>query len=480
MKKNFKKLISGAMALVMAAGLMAGCDGNGGSADNYQIDWYHVTGNVPGDTSEVEAAVNEYLADKLPGTTLKLHYLDWGAYSNKLNVMMAGGEKFDICYQDGQSYKQNVAKNAFLPLNDLIDEFAPKTKEIIGEDFLKGSQINGVNYGIPANKDKGHQQGIIYRKDIVEELGLEDMIAKVKTMDDMYPIFDIIKEKKPDMIPLKEGASQATPSLIDYETIAFPIVLMSDDETMTPVNLLETEEYKEAVLRVRQNRLDGYTKADYKESSEMHFAEFAGLKPGKAAELTVNRKHEYDQVELTEARMTNNDATGSLMAISRTSGDPERSMKFLELFNTDPYLNNLIIYGIEGKHYNKIDDNYIEPIENSGYGNAGMQWEFGNTFLNYLTKGEDIDKVKNMEEFNENLTRAYSLGFQFDGAAVKTETGACLNVRAEFENTLHGGSDKNPEKTLEEYRAKMKAAGVDKILAEVTRQLNEWKKANDK
>ena len=106
--------------------------------------------------------------------------------------------------------------------------------------------------------------------------------------------------------------------------------------------------------------------------------------------------------------------------------------------------------------------------------------ECSNTFLNYLTKGEDIDKVKNMEEFNENLTRAYSLGFQFDGAAVKTETGACLNVQAEFENTLHGGSDKNPEKTLEEYRAKMKAAGVDKILEEVTRQLNEWKKANDK
>ena len=85
-----------------------------------------------------------------------------------------------------------------------------------------------------------------------------------------------------------------------------------------------------------------------------------------------------------------------------------------------------------------------------------------------------------MEEFNANLKQAPSLGFVFDGAAVKTETGACLNVQAEFESTLHGGSDKDPEKTLEEYRAKMKAAGVDKVLAEVTRQLDEWKKANGK
>lgn len=480
MKKNFKKLISGAMALVMAAGLMAGCGGNGGSADNYQIDWYLVTGNVPGDTSEVEAKVDEYLAEKLPGTTLKMHYLDWGSYTQKLNVMMAGGDKFDICYMAGDSYRQNVAKNAFVPLNDLIDEFAPKTKEIIGEDFLKGSQINGVNYGIPANKDKGHQQGVIYRKDLAKELGLEEMLANAKTLDDMYPIYDIVKEKRPDMVPLKEGASQSTPMFINFDTVAFPIGFMLDDETLTPVNYIETEEYKEAVLRVRQNRLDGYTKADYKPESEMHFAEFAGLKPGKAAELTVNRQHEYGQIELTDAYMTNGDATGSIMAVSRTSGDPERVVKFLELFNTDPYLNNLIIYGIEGKHYNKIDENYVEPIKDSGYGNAGMQWEFGNTFINYLTKGEDVDKVKNMEEFNANLKQAPSLGFVFDGAAVKTETGACLNVQAEFENTLHGGSDKDPEKTLEEYRAKLKSAGVDKILEEVTRQLNEWKKANGK
>ena len=480
MKKNFKKLISGAMALVMAAGLMAGCGGNGGSSDNYQIDWYLVTGTVPGDTAEVEAKVDEYLAEKLPGTTLKMHYLDWGAYDQKLNVMMAGGEKFDICYTNGDTYKQNVAKNAFLPLNELIDEFAPKTKEIVGEDFLKGSQINGVNYGIPANKDKGHQQGMLYRKDIAKELDLEEMIANVKTMDDMYPIFDIVKEKRPDIVPLTEGGVQATTSLINFDTVAFPIGFMLDDETLTPVNYVETEEYKEAVLKIREHRLKGYTKADYNGTSEMHFAEFVGLKPGKAEEMSTSRKHEYGQIEMSEAYMTNGDATGSLMAVSRTSGDPERAVQFLELFNTDPYLNNLIIYGIEGKHYNKIDENYVEPINNSVYGNAGMQWEFGNTFINYLTKGENVDKVKNMEEFNDNLKQAPSLGFIFDGAAVKTEAGACLNVKAEYENTLAGGGDKDPEKTLEEYRAKLKSAGVDKILEEVTRQLNEWKKANGK
>ncbi len=477
MKKTLKKIMCGAMAMVMATGLLAGCSKGGGNGDAYQIDWYHVTGTVPGDVESVEAEVNKYLAEKLPGTTLKLNFLDWGSYDSKLNVMMAGGEKFDICYTSGDTYKQNAAKNAFLPLNDLIDEFAPKTKEILGEDFLRGSQINGVNYGIPANKDKGHHQGLLYRKDIAKELGLEEAIANVKTMEDMYPIFDLIKEKKPDMVPLVEGGVQSTLSLINFDTVCFPIGFMPGDESLTPVNFVESEEYKEASLRSRQNKIDGYTTMDYNSSAENHFAEFCGLKPGKAEEYTATRKYEYGQIGLTDEYMTNGDAMGSLMAVSRTSKDPERAVKFLELFNTDPYLNNLIIYGIEGKHYEKIDENYIRPIKNSGYGNAGMQWEFGNTFINYLTEGENIDKVKNMEEYNANLLKAPSLGFVFDVTPVKTQAGACLNVKAEFENVLAGGSNENPEAVLAEYKKKLKAAGADKIMEEVKSQLAEWKKS---
>ena len=58
------------------------------------------------------------------------------------------------------------------------------------------------------------------------------------------------------------------------------------------------------------------------------------------------------------------------MAVSRTCQNPEVVMQFMELFNTDKYLHNLIVYGIEGKNYTKIDDNTIDPIRGSGYGNA--------------------------------------------------------------------------------------------------------------
>ena len=167
------------------------------------------------------------------------------------------------------------------------------------------------------------------------------------------------------------------------------------------------------------------------------------------------------------------------MAVSRTCQNPEVVMQFLELFNTDKYLHNLIVYGIEGKNYTKIDDNTIDPIKGSGYGNAGMQWEFGNTFLDYLTPNDDPDKVAKMEEFNNNLTESPAFGFRFDTEAIKIEVGACKNVQAEFQEILSNGPD-NPEKVLDDYIAKLKAAGSDKIVAEAQKQYDEWRAANGK
>jgi putative aldouronate transport system substrate-binding protein len=36
---------------------------------------------------------------------------------------------------------------------------------------------------------------------------------------------------------------------------------------------------------------------------------------------------------------------------------------FLELVNTDPYLSNLINYGIEDSHYKKVNESIIEATD---------------------------------------------------------------------------------------------------------------------
>ena len=469
-----KRLVILFVAMAMLVSCFAGCTKKTAVKDGvYTIDWYFVCNEVPKDVESVEAKADEYLKDKI-GANLKMHYLTWAQYDEQLNMMNAGGEKYDICWVAGDTYKLNVAKNAYIAINDLMDKYAPKTKEIVGEDFLKGSQIDGKNYGIPANKDKGHSEGILYRKDLAEKYQLTERLNNVKTFDDLYPILDVRKKNEPDIEPLFEAGPASYKDFEFFDFFSFPagIYLDNPDEV---VNYVESPEYKAACEKSRYNLVNKYSLLDSQSSSETHFIEICNLKAGKDKELSATRKYEWVQVELTDRYMTGADTMGSIMAISRTSEQPEKAMQFLELFNTDPYLNNLIVFGIEGKHYNKIDDNTIEPIKNSGYGNAGMQWIFGNTFINYNVKGESPDKVKEMKAFNETLIPAADLGFVFNSENVKTELGACQNVRKEYETRLANGSE-DVDKILPEYISKLKSAGSDKIIEEASKQYTEWKK----
>lgn len=471
-----RRIVTLLIALAMITTCFAGCTKKTAGKDGlYTIDWYIVCSTAPKDVTPVEAKVDEYLKDKI-GAKLKMHYLTWAQYWEKINMMNAGGEKYDICWTCADNYKLDVAKNAYLDITDLMDKYAPKTKEILGEEFLKGSQINGKNYGIPANKDKGHSSGILYRKDLADKYKLTEKLNNIKSFDDLYPILDVIKKNEPEIEPLSENRSQSYKDMDFFSCFAFPAGIYIDNPDKV-VNYVESPEYRAACEVSRANFVGKYSWLEDSADDENYFITFSGLKAGKDKEVSAARDYELVQVELTDRYMTAGDAIGSLMAISRTSENPEKAMQFLELFNTDKYLNNLIVFGIEGKHYKKIDDNTIEPIKHSGYGNAGMQWVFGNTFINYNVKGEDPNRVKEMEAFNDTLIPAADLGFVFNSENVKTEVGACQNVKTEYEERLANGQE-DVDKILAEYISKLKVAGSDKIVNEAKKQYNEWRKNN--
>ena len=65
--------------------------------------------------------------------------------------------------------------------------------------FLEGSKINGKNYGIPTNKELAATRGVVYRKDLVENIKLD--VSKVKTWADLEPLLKVIKEKEPGITP---------------------------------------------------------------------------------------------------------------------------------------------------------------------------------------------------------------------------------------------------------------------------------------
>jgi len=202
-------------------------------------------------------------------------------------------------------------------------------------------------------------------------------------------------------------------------------------------------------------------------------------KPGAEIEIKLSDGYDWVSHVVEEPIVTTDLAAGSMFSISRTSKDPERAMMVLNALHTDPYVINLFVNGIEGKHYKKVGPNRIEPIKDSGYGEAALFWVIGNQFLNYLKPGQPDDLYEGWKKFNNEAKRFPLLGFVFDDSNVKNEIAQLTSVIAEYK-LVGTGAMANVSKLIDERNAKLKAAGIEKVQAELQKQIDEWWAQNKK
>jgi len=504
-----KKALSLLIVMALMISVLAGCSGSpsaetsgetnventsgeGGSAkalEPVELTWYFIGNGQQEDVAKVEEAANLYLDEQGLNVNLTLQCYDWGSYDQKMRTMIAAREQFDICFTSSwtNNYQQQAVKGAFVPLNDLFDQYAPKTKAMLGADFLSGSEIDGVNYAIPANKEKAHQWGFIIRKDLIEKYDFD--VAKIKTLQDIEPMLKVINDNEPGMYALEALDGESPFKLLDFDRIGddrYPGVVWNDSGDMKVFNEFESAETLKLFMTMHDYYDKGYIRKDAATVTDFNadltagkiFASVKSLKPGKADEMTISTGYEWVQVEITNPVISNRDTSGSMQAISTTSDHPERAMMVLELFNTDDYFNNLINFGIENTHYVKTEGAIIKPGPESDKYNPGTPWMFGNQFINYLWSNEDPQKWDKFKAFNGDATGTKTLGFIFDPAKVKNEIAACNNVWGQFVPALETGTV-DPDEYLPKAIEAFKEAGADKIIAEKQRQLDAWLEANN-
>lgn len=481
------KIILAAAVLLAAVCMTAMAGGAKEAGKPVELTWY-VIGNGPAkDQAAVDAAASKYIQGKGVNANVHVVCFDWGTYDQKMGTIIQSGEAFDICFTSGwaNNYNNNVARGAFLALNDpktaLLDKFAPKTKALLGADFLAGSAVDGVNYAIPANKEKAHNWGFILRSDLVKKHAMD--VSKIGKLEDLKPYLQTIKEKEPAMYPLEAcGGGESPRFLLDWDKMIeddIPVSLYPDNRSQKVVNEFEAPETLALLKVIRRFYVAGYIRKDAASVTDFNADEKAGLifaatkslKPGKDAEMTNSTGHPWQQVDITPAYISNRETEGSMQALSRSSKNPEVAMAFLELFNTDPYLNNLINFGIEGQHYQKVEGSIIKAGPKQADYNPGTAWMFGNQFINYLFSNEDPKKWDKFLAYNNSAKAEKSLGFVFVPAAVSTEMATCKGVWKEFMPSLETGSV-DPESLMPQVLAKYKAAGLDRIIAEVQKQFD--------
>jgi putative aldouronate transport system substrate-binding protein len=213
--------------------------------------------------------------------------------------------------------------------------------------------------------------------------------------------------------------------------------------------------------------------------SNVGFSYLSPLKPGIDSQESKNTQMPMVSASLGEPVSTTFGVTTMMWGIPQSSKIPEDAMKFLNLMYQDKELVNLLSWGIEGKHYEKVSETLVKYPEgvdatNNGY-NLNMNFAMGNSFLSYIFEGNDPELWNQMDDFNKSAIKSKALGFNFDSSPVKTEVTAVTNVVNKYTIGLENGV-LDPETELPKFIKELKAAGMDKIVAEKQKQLDEWAK----
>lgn len=501
------KLMRVSLVSVMLMGMLAACvspknegagtntsPASGASPDNAAKDSYELTmampvfGAIPKDLAAVQAEINKISQAKI-NATVKILPISIGAWQQQMNLMKSGGEKLDLAISFGSSYNYDAIVGKMAPLDDLLEKHGQGIKQAVGADYLKSTQVNGKLYGIPIVKNYGGRTGILMRKDLVDKYNLD--VASIKTLDDVEKVLKTIKDNEPGIAPLASGLSTPLENYHTYDKLGNRFgVLPGFDNGLKVVNYFESEEYEDLLQRMHRWFKSGYIIKDAATSqanevdlvkANKAFAYIQKAKPGYVEKEGRKANKELVWADLLPGPYaTTDDVITAVWTISVHSGNPERAMMFLNLMYSEPDMANLLMWGIEGKHYVKVSDNVIDyppGIDSTNVGYSNQVWIIGNQFLTYTFKTDDPDLLTEMKAFNEQTLKSKALGFSFNADPVKNEITALNNVLEQYRKALETGTV-NPADKLQEFRNKLKAAGIDKVIAEKQRQLDAWAAAN--
>lgn len=496
MKKVGKKLLAMLFIFSMLCGVLAGCGGGSDIAvgdigeltddesEHYELDYWIMVeaATVPKDLSLVEAAINE-IVEKEINATVKLHATVVGDYESRMQLKVNAGDKFDLCFTSSwlNKYSRLVELEGLYDITELLPEYAPETYAKFSGEIWDAAKIDGRLYGSLNRQVMARTAGVSLDKEMYEASGLTE--EDFETQEGMSKYLEYCANNGADMTNLTQGYDpQGLMALLqfnDFYGANTPGVIDLTEDGYTVINQFESEKFKDALAYPIEWYKKGYINSDVLTKS-FDFSKSYGTymstwKPSGDGEDTSRRNgRESVCIPVGPSINYSNWVTATMTAVSATSENPIRAIKFIELLNTNEELYNLIAYGIEGRHYNKIDDTHIELIPDSGY-SINVAWEFGDQFQSYLLPGYSDDVWEETNEVNVTAENSKVLGFVFDPESVRVEISNCQAVYTEFWEPLVSGvyGDETYER-LDAFNQRLKENGADKIIEEMQRQLDEW------
>ena len=132
-----------------------------------------------------------------------------------------------------------------------------------------------------------------------------------------------------------------------------------------------------------------------------------------------------------------------------------------------------LTYGIEGVHYEKTSDTSIKLLDASSKYTTDY-YTLGNELIMYTVDPQARDLWDQYRAFNDASKPSVLVGFSFNNENVKTEYASVMNITAQYLPQLFTGSAADVDQTVAEMNQKLYDAGLQKIIEDMQKQIDEW------
>lgn len=441
------------------------------SGEAVNLVWWTI-GNEPKDLKLVNDAINEYTKEKL-NVTVTYKYASWGDYGKKLSNIVQSGEEYDIAFGSSiGGYGELANKGYFAALDDLLPTVTPALYEFIPEELWRGVTANNQIFGVPAFKDSAQAQYWVWDKELAEKLGID--ITKINTLEDLEPALRKIKENDPTKYPLiiqgSEGINGFMGPINNFDLLGTGVGVKYDDASATVVIPWEDPGVMKNLKTLHKWFNEGLINPDAATITEL--PKYRAVYAAQGFPHAWENATDYPRAayHFFGPAYSTGTIQGSFLAISAGSKHIEESLKLIELVNTDAYLRNLIAYGVEGTHYEKVSDNSIKKISDGYEVPAYSQ----GTFFNMYTVSPAPETMwLDLQEQQKEAFASPALGFVLDTQPIQNQIAACSNIITKYEPSLMTGSI-NPEEAIPKMMEELNSAGIQDILKETQAQLNAY------
>ena len=157
---------------------------------------------------------------------------------------------------------------------------------------------------------------------------------------------------------------------------------LDKDKYANVENLFENEQFVSDIKVLKDYEFNGY----YTEQEGKDFA--VGYMTG-GKDLVEQYGDEYEMIPVAYPRLQEEDIYSDMFGVCTYSSSAGRAMQIVTLLNTDEEFRNILLYGVEGKHYELVEATYPNPDEDDPNKNLLYYDKYGDT-IKYV-KRLDVD-----------------------------------------------------------------------------------------